>query len=394
VAAGAKRLGEPKVWRRTAAELPGYAARAIRLKLTRIEQYVLMRTLYGVGGALAILASLLALIDFVELSRGVGVQAKDATVFSIIGLTLLDAPAKILQVLPFAFLFGVLGAYVNLNRRSELVALRAAGVSAWRFIFPAGGAAIVIGIITVLVLNPIASAMSDAFTKIEAQMIATAAPTTKALWLRQGDKHTQVIIRAASQIGPGVRLEDVVLFVYKLDQEGAFHFSRRIEADQARLVNRQWVLSGVREADPGAQAVKVDEITLPSTLTEHTALERFSSPQAVPFWSLPSMISRTERAGFSATPYRLQWDQLLATPLMFAAMSVLAAAFSLRLLRLGGLAQLAGSGVALGFALFFIDQFASSLGRAEVIPPFMAAWLPPLLALLAGFTLLCYTEDG
>jgi lipopolysaccharide export system permease protein len=159
-------------------------------------------------------------------------------------------------------------------------------------------------------------------------------------------------------------------------------------------VNHQWVLSGVKAANPGAQATQVDEITLPSTLNQRTALERFSSPQAVPFWSLPGMISRTERAGFSATPYRLQFDQLLATPLMFAAMSVLAAAFSLRLLRLGGLAQLAGSGVALGFVLYFMGQFFNSLGKAEIIPPFMAAWLPPLLALLAGFTALCYTEDG
>jgi lipopolysaccharide export system permease protein len=394
-ARAAKGLDGARVWRRTAAELPGVSHLTLRFRLTRIERYVLARTLLGVGGALAVLAALLTLIDFVELSRSIGVQAKDATVMDIFGLTLLEAPAKILQILPFAFLFGVLGAYVNLNRRSELVALRAAGVSAWRFIFPAVGAAVAIGFVTILVLNPIASALSDISTRVESQMLdSDGAHQDKALWLRQGDRRTQVIIRAATQLGSGVQLRDVVLFVYKIDKDGAFQFSRRIEADQARLVNHNWVLSGVKEANPGAQATQVDEVTLPSTLDQRTALERFSSPQAVPFWTLPGMIYRTERAGFSATPYRLQFDQLLATPLMFAAMSVLAAAFSLRLLRLGGLGQLAGSGVALGFVLYFLGQFFNSLGRAEIIPPFMAAWLPPLLALLAGFTALCYTEDG
>ena len=90
----------------------------------------------------------------------------------------------------------------------------------------------------------------------------------------------------------------------------------------------------------------------------------------------------------------MQFDTLLATPVMFAGMSVLAAAFSLRLLRLGGLAGFAGSGVALGFILFFFNQFCGALGKAEVIPPALAAWAPPLMALLGGFTLLCYTEDG
>ena len=75
-------------------------------------------------------------------------------------------------------------------------------------------------------------------------------------------------------------------------------------------------------------------------------------------------------------------------------MSVLAAAFSLRLMRLGGLAALAGSGVALGFGFFFFNELCSALAKAEVLHPAVAAWTPPLVALLAGFTLLCYTEDG
>jgi lipopolysaccharide export system permease protein len=79
---------------------------------------------------------------------------------------------------------------------------------------------------------------------------------------------------------------------------------------------------------------------------------------------------------------------------MFAAMAILAAGFSLRLLRLGGLAGLAGSGVALGFVLFFFAQMCGALGKADVIPPLAAAWIPPILAVLAGFTLLCNTEDG
>ncbi|MFV4649246.1 LptF/LptG family permease, partial [Mycobacterium tuberculosis] len=114
----------------------------------------------------------------------------------------------------------------------------------------------------------------------------------------------------------------------------------------------------------------------------------------VPFWSLQGMIARTEAAGISATGYRLQFQQLLATPLMYAAMSVLAAAFSLRLLRLGGMARFAASGVALGFVFFFFNQLCGSLGKSDVLPAVIAAWAPPVMALLVGITLLCYTEDG
>ena len=75
-------------------------------------------------------------------------------------------------------------------------------------------------------------------------------------------------------------------------------------------------------------------------------------------------------------------------------MALLAAGFSLRLLRLGGLAQLTGAGILLGFVFFFITQLCIALGKSGVLTPALAAWMPPVLAMLAGFTLLLNTEDG
>ena len=49
---------------------PGMRRRGLRL--TRVETYVLTRTLIGVGGALGVLVAIVMLIDFVELSRTVG----------------------------------------------------------------------------------------------------------------------------------------------------------------------------------------------------------------------------------------------------------------------------------------------------------------------------------
>jgi len=367
----------------------------MRSPLNRIERYVLGRTMIGIGGALAVISSVILLIEFVEISRTVGVRAKEVTVLDVMGLTLLAAPSVILTLLPFVLLFGSLAAFVSLNRRSELVAIRAAGVSAWRFILPAAGAAAAIGLLTVAVLNPAASALADQEQRLQANMLQDYLHEgPKAIWLRQGDGRNQVIIRARSNIGPGVRLMDVSLFVYAQEDGGTLNFARRIDAKEARLERNAWRLIDARVAAPGAAAIAFDSMTIPSTLTASTALIRFSSPKAVPFWALPGMIGRSEAAGFSATGYRLQFHQLLATPLMFAAMSVLAAAFSLRLLRLGGLAGFAGAGVALGFGVFFLNQFCSALGKGDVLPPAVAAWTPPVLALMAGFTLLIFTEDG
>jgi lipopolysaccharide export system permease protein len=366
----------------------------MRFAPSQISRYVTARTLTGVGGALIVFSAVIILSNFVELSRSVNPAWGEVPASTLFGLALLESPGVILIIMPFVFLFGVLSTFMNLNRRSELIALRAAGVSAWRFVTPAAAAAALIGVLTMTALNPIASEMSATFDRLKAQLLDGPAGADKTIWLRQGDRHRQIIIRARSNQGPGVHLKGVSLFVNRVLPDGRLQFSERFEASDATLKRKTWTLTGVRAFGPGSLGISSPSLELPSDLSEHAALQRFSAANAVPFWSLPELIVRTEAAGISATAYRLQLQQLLATPLMYAAMSVLAAAFSLRLLRLGGMAQFAGSGVALGFVFFFFNQLCSSLGKSDVLPPSIAAWAPPVMALLVGITLLCYTEDG
>ena len=368
----------------------------MRTRLLALEKYVVVRTAYGVAAALAVIAAIITLADFVSLSRDVGVRAKESGVTDLLGLTLLQSPSVILILMPFAFLFGVLGAFVSLNRRSELIAMRAAGVSAWRFILPAAAAAAAVGVVVVLIANPIASVMNAQFERSKAAMMdGYLVIAHKPIWLRQGDGKTQAIIRADGRAeGQGVRLRGVSVWTYAVERGAPPRFLRRIDAREAVLEPKQWRLIDVEDGAPGQPAARLAAETLPTTLTKRSALGRTETATAVPFWSLPGVIARTGRAGFSTVGYRLQLQQLLATPVLYAAMSILAAAFSLRLLRLGGLAGLAASAVALGFVFFFFNQLCSAFGKAEWIPPALAAWAPPLLALLSGVTLLLYTEDG
>jgi lipopolysaccharide export system permease protein len=364
--------------------------------VSRLERYVLGRTLGGVGAALAVIASVILLVQFVDLSRTMGVRA-EVSAGDIFGLTLLKTPGVIEILLPFVFLFGGLSAFVGLNRRSELVAMRAAGVSAWRFISPAALAAFIFGIIAVVAINPVAAALNARYEADRAKIMSNyLGDIPKDIWLRQGDDHTQMVIHAKSRdiVQGEVRLRGVSLFVYQKNKAGQPEFKRRLEAAEGVLRPGFWQLKDVREATAGESSVRSDSLSIRSTLDSEAAVERFASPTAIAFWRLPAAIKSTEDSGFSASGYRLRFQQLLATPVMFAAMAILAAAFSLRLVRLGGLAGLAGAGVGLGFVVFFFNQFSGALGRADIIPLFAAAWAPAAVALLSGLTLLCYTEDG
>jgi lipopolysaccharide export system permease protein len=362
--------------------------------LKRVERYVLVRSLSSVTGALAVITAIILLIDIVELSRDIGAQA-EINIVQRAGLTLLRSPIIILQLLPFVFLFGVLAAFTGLNRRSELIAMRAAGVSAWRFILPAAFAAFLIGVLTVTALNPLATVMNARAEQAQAELLQGGeAREPEEVWLSQGGGRLQTLLHARDRNELGTRLRDVSVRMYARDDQGGLVFVRRIDAERAELAAGSWRLINARVGNPGQPAITAPVISVPTTVDARTALERFASPRTVAFWDLPERAEVADEAGLSSLRYRLQWHQLLASPLLYAAMSILAAGFSLRLLRLGGLAGLAGAAVALGFVLFFLNEVLSAMGAAELLPPYAAAWASPVLAMLAGLTLLAFTEDG
>jgi lipopolysaccharide export system permease protein len=363
--------------------------------LGRIERYVLVQQLSALGVALAIISALVMLIDFVEISRGLGSET-DLPAYRVFSLMVLKSPSVIVQLLPFVFLFGTLGAFISLNRRSELIAMRAAGVSAWRFVLPAAFAAFALGVLTVTAIGPLAASGDALFQREKARISGSFGGSEKqvAIWLREGEGERQTVIRAGEQDRAQARLLDVTFFIYRNDADGLRVFSERIDAETASLSAGRWRLTNALAAQTGQRAISYASLDLPSALADEEAFERFARPQSTPFWSLPGQIGRIEDAGFSATAYRLRLQQLLATPVMFAAMSILAAAFSLRLMRLGDMPRMVILAVILGFGFFFLNQFSAAMGSAEVTSPFVSAWLPAILTALAAFTLLFYTEDG
>jgi len=52
------------------------------------------------------------------------------------------------------------------------------------------------------------------------------------------------------------------------------------------------------------------------------------------------------------------------------------------------------AGVAVGFMLYVVTKIAWDLGSGGIVPPILAAWLPAIVTVLIGATVLLHLEDG
>jgi lipopolysaccharide export system permease protein len=358
-----------------------------------LARYFGLRFANALAAVLLGVFALVILTDYVEQMRRLSDVSK-ASSWMIIQISMLRVPQVAERILPFCILISAMACFLSLSRRLEFVVSRAAGMSAWQFTAPATIIALAVGVLATAVYNPIAASLHERSKRLEAEISgnfrSALQSTVNGFWVRQRSPQGQSIINAVASREQGVMLSQVTAFVF--DQEN--RFLERVEANSAVLKSGHWQLDDARVYAPGTPPDDRASYRLATNLTPAQVRETFSTPETVPFWQLPHFIDLAERSGLTASGYRLQYHKLLARPLLFGSTVLLAAAFSLRFFRFGGVQMMVLGGVASGFALYIMSKVLDDLSHAELLSPIVAAWLPAAAGGLTGLVALLYQEDG
>ncbi|MGD0764027.1 MAG: LPS export ABC transporter permease LptG [Roseiarcus sp.] len=294
------------------------------------------------------------------------------------------------QALPFAVLFGAMISFLNLSRKLELVVARAAGVSAWQFIAPPLLVAVAVGVFAVTIFNPASTAMKRESDRLEAKVFGADASASGGVWIRQKSVDGEAVFHADGRDDSVPALVHVQVFNF--DASG--DFIERVDAESATLHNGFWSLKDVNVVTPGFDTLTTGSYLLATSLSRQEVAQAFVAPETVSFWALPALAAQTDRAGLDATGYRLQFQELLALPLTLAAMVLVAACFSLRFFRMGGVQKMVSGGVAAGFVLYVVTKLVNDLGGAGFVSVPVAGWSTAVVGCSFGVYVLMHQEDG
>jgi lipopolysaccharide export system permease protein len=312
-------------------------------------------------------------------------------------MALLKVPSLVEDSLPFAVLYGSIAAFVIANRRLEVVIARAAGVSAWQFLLPACAVGLIAGILATTVYNPAAATFRSWSGALGSRVFTAASQPQQStegngpVWARQkADDGTESIIGSVQSYDEGLGLLGVTAYVF----DAGGHFRERVDAPRAHYSPRAWRLEDATITAVSANPHKADTYELPTNLTENEVKRTFLQLDSVSFWSLPSLSASARHAGVPSDRYDMQFNVLLARPILLLAMVLIAANVSLRFSRSRDLGRVIITGVAVGFMLYVVMKIASDLGSGGIVPPPLAAWLPAIVATLVGVTVLLHLEDG
>jgi lipopolysaccharide export system permease protein len=346
----------------------------------------------------AVLTSFVILVDLVDVTRRFA--NLDIGFGRLIGLTMLNTPQTVNQILPLIMILTTVALFISLARSSELVATRAAGRSALKALIAPVVVALLIGGFAVTTLNPIAAGAAKRYVELtdvlKTGKASSFSISDEGLWLRQGSAEGQSVIRAWRSNEDASVLYEVTFLTYSRAGDPV----RRISAESAALKGGTWVLTKAKVwplkqgLNSEASSEIYTEFTIPSSLTLERIRENFGNPGSVSIWDMPTFIRQLDQAGFSSRKHRLWFQAELARPLFLSAMVLIASAFTMRHTRLGGTGVAVLGAVLLGFGLYFVRSFAHILGENGQIPISLAVWAPPVASVFLALGLLLHAEDG
>src|SRR6476661_1443842 len=368
------------------------ARRMINLSFFPSRQLAFYMTRLFVTRSLAVLIALVLVLMTLDL---LGESGKilavpgnsDADLWRYVGLRV---PLLVARFLPFSVLLGTLIAFVGLNQHSEVVAMKAAGLSAHQILAPLIIASLVIagGLFAFNETVVVKSArVVTAWSDNDYKPIPPESGILSNVWILNGED----LIRAGRVGSRGLHAENIEIY-----DRGSGILQRVIQIQHAvpQPGRGDWLLDNVRIYDAGMNLIRryprmigMDGVT-PTQLTLAKV-----DPTELDYWTLQQRIAELDAAGRPTDEARAGLAHKISGPLSTVLMPLLAAIAAFGLARSGQVLLRATVGMALGFAYFVADNFSLAMGNVGAYPPLIAAWAPFLLFLLIGETVLVRTEE-
>lgn len=361
-----------------------------------LDEYILREFTNMFFLVMAGFTMLLVVFTFFDL---VGDILRNHIALSIVGEYLVNlTPSLLYQITPLAVLIAALVSFGVMNRNSEIVAIKATGISLYRLMIPVVAIAAALAV-TLFLFDQYYLPQTNRRQEALRNIIKGRPPQTTL--------HPEQTWLMGPKPAPGEpgrifyyvffdrdRNEFANLSVFEYDP-ATFQLTRRIFA--RRVVwdaeAGEWIFENGWERNISGATVTDYRSFLRTSFPEVRAAPDYFKKEAVPsdemnFGQLDSYIHDLEQSGFDTKRLRMALWQKLSYPVIAMVMAVLAIPFALSM---GRRSSLTGIAVAIGVAILYrvLDNLFGAMGYINYLPAAMAAWSADLLfALVGGYLLL------
>ncbi len=303
----------------------------------------------------------------------------------------LRTPQLIARFLPYSVLLATILTLATLNQNSEVIAMKAAGLSAHQVLAPLLFSAVFVSGISFAFNERVVTRASSTLKAWENNgwgEIPRASAVRNNVYLRDGPN----ILMAQTVTGAGnaIRMENVTWY----GRDSRMMITQQVRAPSATWAAPGWKLDRpVRFEVQSTTQTPLPSLTVAPEVTPRLVELTNIDADGQDVFTLTRTINSLRASGRHSAEIEGKWWHRFSGPLAAILMPLLGAIAAFGLARSGQLLIRSVIGMALGFAYFVIDNAALAIGNFGGYPPLVAGWAPFLLFLLIGETVLIRTEE-
>lgn len=320
---------------------------------------------------------LFLIVDFFERIRMF--LSNDATISQMASYFIFSIPVIISYVLPPAVLLATLMTFGSLSKFNEITAMKANGINIYRMTLP------------LVILASTAAVFYFYFSEL-----ITPAAIQKTTYIKN--------VEVKKQKTPGFFKQNEIWYysrdaiynfkMFDIDKnilQGVtinylnpdFSLSYRIDAQSAEWKSNQWVFHHLlitrfdENNKPVLEWLKERIINIPEKPENFKVMQK--DIEKMGFFELRKYIKKIQAERYDAKKYIVDLYGKIAFPFVILIMVLIAVPFALRSERSGGVMQSIGIGIFIGFSYWIVHAFSMTLGKAEMLPALLAAWMANIL---------------
>ena len=305
--------------------------------------------------------------------------SNNASLTQILSYFFFMIPMMISQTLPATSLLAALLTFSTLARNSEVLAMKANGISLYRTSLPVFIASVLICMVAFLnseLVTPYSNQKADNIVYVEVQKREPLGTFKQnQLWYRgQNGIYNFRLFEPKKNIIQGITINYL---------DNNFTLTGRIDAEKAEWKNGKWIFYNVMITHfggefPSPEWVSSKVMDLPETPEDFNLVQK--EAEKMGFVELKDYIAKLQAEGYDATRYLVDMHGKIAFTLVITILITIGISFSLmRTERSGGVMQSIGVGIIIGFSYWIVHAFSMSLGRSGSIPPVLSAWFANIL---------------
>ena len=359
--------------------------------MNKINLYLFNNTLKYIFINIVLISLFVVFINLIEISR---VLEKENQNFSnYIFLSLIKIPTVVNETIAFIIIISIAFLFRNLINNNELISIRNVGKSIFDIFLPISIAIFFIGIITLVIINPLSTILESKFDKIvnkNIQNIYSIKIINNSMWIKNkiNDEITHYMNLQNLDIS-SMTSEDIKILI--VNNKG----NKIILANNGKIYQEKFILNEVTIFDvENEEYTNIDNYNIDINFTSKNIIDSVSNYKYIPFYKYPNHLENLKKFNLHSNEIALYYLSEITKPFFLILLGFVVMGYSGKFKRNENFFKILFISILIGFLFFILKELITYISISLNINFIFSYLLIFLLPFLIGLYLIIKIENS